>query len=178
MAERLRIAGVGGRVGYLDPKTGRLFVAHLEEAEDGRLEVVEVFVTSNGEALTTDDLRAVPLRTIEALANQALTSIVIKKSLQYALDPLEDDVKKFRRPVRMEDVPEVNLRLPKRTGTKYPDSFYKQVGEAYEALVSTEARPAVRLAEVNRVPVSTAHRWIKRARELGYLARGRAGKAG
>lgn len=52
---------------------------------------------------------------------------------------------------------------------RYPDEFYKQVAEVYlEALDETIDTGGV-VMETWGVPRSTAHRWIKRARELGFL---------
>jgi hypothetical protein len=179
---RLRMS-TGGRVGYVDPETGRLFVARLQEASDGRLEVVELLVRSNGETLTTDDLRTIPLRTIEAQANQKLRSIIIKKMIATKLAPLEADVKRFLAPItaaeKEHDEPAVSPRLPKPNSQgRYPGDFYERVAAAYRSLVLTESNPATRLADVNKVRVSTVHRWIKEARRRGHLAAGRPGKAG
>jgi hypothetical protein len=72
--------------------------------------------------------------------------------------------------------PRARLRVP--TSNPKPPTFYRQVAEAYRGLRAQGNRPAVELAEANGVPVTTAHRWIRRARELGYLGPGQKGRAG
>ncbi len=48
----------------------------------------------------------------------------------------------------------------------------------FGGLISAINRPAVELAEVNGVPVTTAHRWVKEARRRGFLPPGRKGRRG
>jgi hypothetical protein len=72
--------------------------------------------------------------------------------------------------------PRARLRVP--TSNPKPASFYRQVADAYTGLRAQGNRPAVELAEANGVPITTVHRWIRRARELGYLPPGQKGRAG
>lgn len=60
----------------------------------------------------------------------------------------------------------------------YPDEFYKRIGALYAKAAVRSDRPAADLAEANDVPVKTVHRWVAKARELGFLAPGRKGRAG
>jgi len=69
------------------------------------------------------------------------------------------------------------VRVPAGRGKK-PDGFYRNVAAAYAALGSRSRRPAAGLAEANRVPMSTVHRWLKEARRRGFLAPGHRTKAG
>lgn len=59
-----------------------------------------------------------------------------------------------------------------------PDDFYEKVAIAYERLSVRSNRPAVEIAEAVEVPLTTVHRWVKRARQLGYLPPGRKGRRG
>lgn len=59
-----------------------------------------------------------------------------------------------------------------------PDFFYLEIAQIYLEYAQGSHRPAVDLAGVHSVPVSTAHRWIKEARRRGFLPPGRPGKAG
>lgn len=65
-------------------------------------------------------------------------------------------------------------------GRPYPDDFYRQVAELYAALVAAGRQPAPVIAEANGVPATTVHRWVRVARERGFLGpaagRGRAGE--
>lgn len=68
-------------------------------------------------------------------------------------------------------------------GKKRPDSFYQAVAEWYSALAAETNRPATAIAEAFiaeglQVPVTTVHRWVKRARELGFLGPGQKGRRG
>lgn len=72
--------------------------------------------------------------------------------------------------------PRAKLRVP--TTNPKPPKFYEEVARAYRELAAEGNRPAVELAEANGVPLSTAHRWVKRARELGFLPPGQKGRRG
>ena len=66
------------------------------------------------------------------------------------------------------------LGNPKRT----PD-FYEVVALQHTRLVDDgEPNPTAKLAEMNRVPLSTAQGWVARARRKGLLPPGRRGRAG
>ena len=66
------------------------------------------------------------------------------------------------------------LGNPKRT----PD-FYEVVALQHTRLVDDgEPNPTARMAEISRVPLSTAQGWVARARRKGLLPPGRRGRAG
>ena len=66
------------------------------------------------------------------------------------------------------------LGNPKRT----PD-FYEVVALQHTRLVDDgEPNPTAKMAEMNRVPLSTAQGWVARARRKGLLPPGRRGRAG
>ncbi|MGF3056532.1 hypothetical protein [Microbacterium sp. YY-01] len=66
------------------------------------------------------------------------------------------------------------LGNPKRT----PD-FYEVVALQHTLLVDDgEPNPTARMAEISRVPLSTAQGWVARARSKGLLPPGRRGRAG
>lgn len=66
------------------------------------------------------------------------------------------------------------LGNPKRT----PD-FYEVVALQHARLVDDgEPNPTARMAEISRVPLSTAQGWVARARRKGLLPPGRRGRAG
>lgn len=51
-----------------------------------------------------------------------------------------------------------------------PDAFYRQVAHLHTALrAAGERGPAKVIAEANKVPVSTVHRWMKEARRRGVM---------
>jgi hypothetical protein len=59
-----------------------------------------------------------------------------------------------------------------------PDDFYEKVAIAYERLSVRSNRPAAEIAEAVDVPLTTVHRWVKWARQLGYLPPGQKGRRG
>lgn len=66
------------------------------------------------------------------------------------------------------------LGNPKRT----PD-FYEVVALQHTRLIDDgEPNPTARMAEISRVPLSTAQGWVARARRKGLLPPGRRGRAG
>jgi DNA-binding MarR family transcriptional regulator len=53
-----------------------------------------------------------------------------------------------------------------------PDEHYRTIASLYdEQRVAAPAAPNVAIAERYNVPKSTADRWVKRAKELGYIHR-------
>ncbi len=77
--------------------------------------------------------------------------------------------------------PELDARLDVPAAKPYGDDFYVQVAEVFRRLapwVRLPDTPAKRIAEDNRVPVTTAHRWVKIARQRGHLEPGRRRKGG
>jgi hypothetical protein len=61
-------------------------------------------------------------------------------------------------------------KLPKPTGTRFPDSFYKRVADAFETAVTAGRPPGRTIAEANKVPETTVARWIREARRRELLA--------
>jgi hypothetical protein len=72
--------------------------------------------------------------------------------------------------------PRAKLHIP--TTNPKPAKFYEEVAWAYRELAAHGNRPAMELAEANGVPPTTVHRWVKRARQLGYLPPGQKGRRG
>lgn len=50
-----------------------------------------------------------------------------------------------------------------------PTEFWTQVADAFLFLSAVGQAPAKRLAEENKVPVTTVHRWVKEARSQGVM---------
>jgi len=63
-------------------------------------------------------------------------------------------------------------------GRNHGDEFYRRVADRYAELARTVRAPAQALADANDVPVTTARRWTKEARNRGFLPPGTPGKAG
>jgi hypothetical protein len=78
--------------------------------------------------------------------------------------------------VEIPDPPDAKLKVPARR--PYPDDFFREVASLYAALSARTRGPAGLIADANGVPVSSVHRWVKRARALGFLPPGQRGRAG
>lgn len=120
------------------------------DSATARMRPVEVHIL-NAAGITNEMLRTLPMRRIEAFIN-----------LRYG------------RPE--EPPPPIRLRVPKGSGRR-PDDFYRQVGAAYEYLAEQMKAPAAEIARKNRVPITTAHRWVREARARGFLPPGRKGSS-
>lgn len=78
-------------------------------------------------------------------------------------------------PVEVEPV-DPALNVP--PARPYGDDFYAQVADVYRALSLIERSPAGAIADANGVPITTAHRWVKVARQRGLLEPARRQKRG
>jgi hypothetical protein len=59
-----------------------------------------------------------------------------------------------------------------------PEGFSRRVAEAYGEAVAKTSQPAKLLADEAGVPVTTVHRWVREARQRGFLPPARKGRAG
>lgn len=136
-------------------KSGIDLSGHVAKSASGRAVFDQLTIYSQ-EPITAELLRSLPLGRFEALANGA------------GLFADADE-----RSVKGEGVTPAALRLRIPETRRKPDSFYKAVAKAFTAANRGSDRPAALIAEVNDVPVSTVHRWVKEARRRGLLAPGR-----
>jgi len=167
----------GGWVYYPMPDSEIEVRIRFAERGDGRLEAVDVWV-SDKQCVNVSALRAVPLPKIEAAVNRPEIAEQLRAKMDEEQAMPEAELIALRNrlasraPAKLDPSiwapPEARLDIPPMR--RKPDSFYRQVAEAYQALASSDPRPAVALAEANRVPVTTIHRWVKGARARGFLA--------
>lgn len=154
----------------------------IEPDDDGRLEIGELRIVGQP---TSELLRSIPVGRIEATANAQLTvvdDVVTAAPVRRRPRPVSEAA----RQALLDDAGWDELgpataggANPEETdGRGRPDTFYADIAADYLDLARTSRRPAAELAERHRVPVTTAHRWIKEARRRGHLAPGRPGKAG
>lgn len=59
-----------------------------------------------------------------------------------------------------------------------PEAFYRNVATAYRQYATGTKAPAKAIADEAGVPVTTVHRWVREARQRGFLPHGRRGKVG
>jgi hypothetical protein len=176
----------GGWVRYeSDDPAMWVFVRFVEApavAQEPRTRLVprEVFVAPLDDApATAEMLRAVPLRSIEAVVNGSSDEA---KAIRERMHRRVDDVRRwFDKNVRTLPIapsPSRRLRLEIPERRPYGDDFYRTVAELYSQEAASTRAPAAAIADENRIPLRTVQGWILRARRLGLLAAGHQGKAG
>ena len=90
---------------------------------------------------------------------------------------------------RLDDVPDEVLaeerdaafslaKLNVPAAKPFGDDFYRAVADAYSALSEWTRKPAAEIADRTGVDVVRVHKWIRVARQRGYLGAGRRGKVG
>jgi hypothetical protein len=121
-----------------------------------------------GDPVTSPVLRNLPTSRIEAAINRRQFAVTGATRFEGGKITLPSG-----RTLRAGDVLKP-LGNPKRT----PD-FYEVVALQHTRLVEEgEPNPTARMAELSRVPLSTAQGWVARARRKGLLPPGRRGRAG
>jgi len=169
-----------------EPALSGTVLVRLAVADGGRLVLSGLRVDGPP---TAELLRSIPVGRIEAAANAQLSVVddrVVAEPVRWrdGRPPVTaelatrgwettDPQQAVRRPAPAPAARELDEGRRGR-----PDAFYRDVASTYRHLASASPRPAAELAEANRVPVTTAHRWIKEARRRGFLPPGRPGKAG
>lgn len=118
--------------------------------------------------LTSDMLRAISLPRLEARRNAAGASLVASAFEILASDAPADWVIPGSAP---------RHRITRPDGSD-PESFYRRVAMAYRQYAGQTKSPARAIAEEAAVPVTTVHRWVREARQRGFLPQGRRGKVG
>ena len=121
-----------------------------------------------GDPVASPMLRNLPTSRIEAAINRRQFAVTGATRFEGGKITLPSG-----RVLRSADVMQP-LGNPKRT----PD-FYEIVALQHTRLVDDgEPNPTARMAEISRVPLSTAQGWVARARRKGLLPPGRRGRAG
>jgi hypothetical protein len=181
-------------VGY--PAPGHRLDLRYEEREDSRLRFVELLL-SDPDGLSGKALRNLPLGAWEAQINAPEMAALLRRRLAEGGEVSHSDLP-FKRDMMTMDLgpmprgaddaalelhfgtavaipvePELDLGGAASQAGKRPDAFYRAVADAYSWLAGHGRRPAVELAEINGVPPTTVHRWIKEARRRGLLGPGR-----
>lgn len=149
----------------------------------------------HGSAITAQTTRALPMRQIEAMANTQLLpreshghengKVLVGPLVALMARGADRDVSlsELRDRAQRVQAAAAKTRGRRRKPLRRPDGtnpqeFYRQVAEAYAAVVLTTSKPAKVMAEEAGVPVGTVHRWIREARRRGYLPPARRGRAG
>ena len=175
------------------------FVVNFSLAErDGHLRPVRVdFATSGGRgAITSARLRQVELDKMVQAARLVLADAVKDLALPTGVDPppgwyamygARGGHVKAEDIVRARRLAEVSSRGRLRRGrTGYSAKRYEQVARLYLELFAAGHKKGIlnplahRLSELRGevVPYETVRTWVRKARGLGYLTRGRPGSAG
>lgn len=171
------------RVNGLDDTPGEPVVYVHTFPWEGRRVISRVVVSTNPwEPITSATLKSLPIGWIESMVNtpEALAALAEQDDADPKNDPTGMALHELgalflfkEPPYAMEETP----KLSRPDGTD-PESFYRQVAEAYVIAVRRSNKPAADLADQAGVPVATVHRWIAEARRRGHLAPARKGRAG
>lgn len=140
--------------------------------------VVSELHVSAGARVDAQLLRSLPLGRIEAAINRPNHHAALSPRLHGMghTAPLPKLGKWSALKPEIGTPPELELKLTIPTGRqRRPDSFYRQVAIIYSQLAGQDPQPAPRMAELNGVPVTTVHGWVKEARARGLLAPTRRG---
>jgi len=121
-----------------------------------------------GEPVASPMLRNLPTSRIEAAINRRQFAVTGATRFEGGTLTMPSG-----RILRAEDVMKP-LGNPKRIA-----DFYEVVALQHTRLVDDgETNPTAKMAEISRVPLSTAQGWVARARSKGLLPPGRRGRAG
>lgn len=149
------------------------------------LKVVELHIDGDGEILTADYLRRIPLSAIESVINANQTAFEIYGKFEGGYIPLdiarqlshfEGLPKNKSKSKRKIDAPIPSISTVRRVAINRPkdgrlsDEFLSRVAQFYQVSVSLSERPILTLSESGKVPRDTAARWVKLARERGFLS--------
>ena len=142
----------------------------------GRLVITDLVVKA--ERVTGRALALIPLGRIEEIVNRAELAEGVRRSIE--TDGSDDDAGRTLADLQRSGEMSAGASRPRRSrrpgplivpaGRSYPDEFYERVAEAYAAHAALGSRPAMAMAELNEVPASTVHRWVKEARRRGVMA--------
>lgn len=142
----------------------------LDEEPKGEVRITGIVYLPEwaGDPVASPMLRNLPTSRIEAAINRRQFAVTGASRFEGGTMTMPSG-----RTLRAEDVMKP-LGNPKRT----PD-FYEVVALQHTRLVDDgEPNPTARMAELSRVPLSTAQGWVARARRKGLLPPGRRGRAG
>lgn len=147
----------------------------------------------HGEALTAEMLRKISLSRLEAWRNGEVDNPMSsgrKDALQKRRREAQDDagltVADLRS--RAKDIEERRQDLVERFALAAepitrpdgsdPEGFYRHLAMRYRIYAVETKAPARAIADEAQVPVTTVHRWIREARQRGFLPPGRKGRVG
>lgn len=142
----------------------------LDEEPKGEVRITGIVYLPEwaGDPVASPMLRNLPTSRIEAAINRRQFAVTGNTRFEGGKITLPSG-----RTLRAGEVLQT-LGNPKRT----PD-FYEVVALQHTRLVDDgEPNPTARMAELSRVPLSTAQGWVARARRKGLLPPGRRGRAG
>lgn len=148
--------------------------------DDGSLTVTDVYV--HGAEITNEALRDVSVPRLQAsmtaLAAQLgpdAVGFLDEQADAYGELKLAELHDRARKVTKRAEVKREPLRRP---DGRDPGGFYRLVARAYLDYAAESSKPAKAVAEEARVPVTTAHRWVREARIRGFLPPGRKGRVG
>lgn len=180
----------------LGPATGRLLAdragwahwrlpdgrhAQLRILDDGRLHLADLWLHGQ---VTASELRSLPLGRLEVAINGPRPAALLRDL--FAVPPMSGstdlspggpgiDEAWLAEPVEKSKRRNLRVKIPE--GRSRPDGFYAGIADLFSEAATQSLSPARDLAEANRVPVTTVHRWLKEARRRGLLGPAQVTKA-
>ncbi len=120
--------------------------------------------------------RELPVGRIEAAVGaDAATFADLSAHLDREL-PQNDPAEFFATKKQIAGRPFKRYRLKRPTSRRLPDSFYRQVADAYQDAVFFGLNPRKVLADDAETPADTVARWVTTARKRGHLPPARPGR--
>lgn len=146
----------------------RQYLLDVEPKGEVRITGIVYLPEWAGDPVASPMLRNLPTSRIEAAINRRQFAVTGATRFEGGTMTMPSG-----RILRAEDVMKP-LGNPKRVA-----DFYEVVALQHTRLVDDgEPNPTARMAELSRVPLSTAQGWVARARSKGLLPPGRRGRAG
>lgn len=163
---------------------------------DGHLVITDLYI--HGTEITPEILRGISMSRLQAALTFNLVMGHVLPTAELPADAVAPPIVRELGPVVGDDVPEPSLaelrnrvqhdgrseeETPQRPPLTRPDSitpeqFYPRVAAAYSEYAPQTRAPAKEIAAEAKVPITTAHRWIREARRRGFLPPARKGKVG
>jgi hypothetical protein len=148
------------------------------------LRVAEIFIDGDGKPVTAQFSRSIPVSAIELLANSSelvgeiyegleargYVSLDLARQLSH-FENIQRNSSRKEKKIKPPEIPfETLRRVAISRPTSLDDEFLARVAEFYRVTISLHERPIKKLSESANVPRDTAARWVKLARERGFLS--------
>lgn len=191
----LRYGADDGWVSVLPDQPDGADGVHVRVRRQGRrLVITDLYL--HGAEITPEILRGISVSRLQAALTFSLVMGKVLPADDLPADAVAPPIVRELDPVAGDDAPEPSLaelrnrvqrddrsktETPQRPPLTRPDGiapeqFYPRVAAAYSEYAPHTRAPAKEIAAEAKVPVTTAHRWIREARRRGFLPPAKKGK--